>query len=938
MIKGAMNIVARLRPFSAADPMQHCFRRAFLLLTSTILTAVCYCTPVARAQDAVQQAGPVAEVRPLRALRSSSGSVIKRGPHFRLWQRIETLTDSSGNLIRQTNSYTQLGTGLHHWFGGQWIDSSDAIQITPTGGCATNNAHPLILTGNANVFGAVQLSLPRGGSLSSRVYGLSYLDVSSGKSVLISELQDSIGQLISSNEVFYSNAFAGDCAAGILCVLTKAGMEQDIVLQQQPPPPTDYGLNASTTLLQVITEWFNPPAPEITTNFVRSRRLPFDLTDETLRWGSMKIGPGKAFLMGDPHSTNRAVRVYKEWISIAGRQFLVEQIPLAFVAAQLESLPPPPPLPVTTNATGQTSYLRTPRLAFVWPRQSHTVDDSSRAKVRQVGPLGSMRTHDPARNSATPLRAEAVAAKPVSGFLIDYAILDSDTNDFTFADGSTYEITAPVYISGTTTLEGAIIKYDPGTKISLDTIDCETWNTAVLTARDDDGFGDVLADSTHVPSGFYADRALEIATDGDTSLGNLQIYYAHEGVHYLPPITQSATDSVDEIQIFDCGSGVYEETENSQSTGQWTRTMNLSGGFVMDADVALNGYFWGGSASLMASQVRSLANDDGYDMGQDYVLNVNAALINVNCVDCWGIDVEGSWHQVGADPPSASNLSLQTLENASLNFSLPGYDPNGFSISYRILASPLHGRLSQGSGSARTYTPAPGFIGTDVFTYVVNNGYLNSGIATVDITVNPTIAPVITAQPQDQRVSIGSTATFTVGAAGTSPFSYQWQRNRVNLLDSGHVSGSQTAVLTVSGASSADIGAYTVTVSNGGGSTTSQPAVLSLNFPCTLQINTGPQDFSSVPGDTATFSVVAVGAGPLSYQWLKNGVALANGGNVSGANSSLLSLQNVTRSDEGFYSVYVADQHCSTQSSPATLSVRGFTLWVTEPIPDSNLP
>jgi hypothetical protein len=38
-------------------------------------------------------------------------------------------------------------------------------------------------------------------------------------------------------------------------------------------------------------------------------------------------------------------------------------------------------------------------------------------------------------------------------------------------------------------------------------------------------------------------------------------------------------------------------------------------------------------------------------------------------------------------------------------------------------------------------------------------------------------AVAITTQPASQAVSVGQTATFTVGATGSGPMMYQWQKN-----------------------------------------------------------------------------------------------------------------------------------------------------------------
>ncbi len=84
-------------------------------------------------------------------------------------------------------------------------------------------------------------------------------------------------------------------------------------------------------------------------------------------------------------------------------------------------------------------------------------------------------------------------------------------------------------------------------------------------------------------------------------------------------------------------------------------------------------------------------------------------------------------------------------------------------------------------------------------------------------------APQITLQPANQSVSQGQTANFSVTATGTAPLHYQWSRNATT------ISGATGATYTTPAATSADNGAsFTVVVSNSAGSTTSQPAKLTV--------------------------------------------------------------------------------------------------------------
>ncbi|HTS11171.1 MAG TPA: hypothetical protein VMH00_03555 [Candidatus Limnocylindrales bacterium] len=85
------------------------------------------------------------------------------------------------------------------------------------------------------------------------------------------------------------------------------------------------------------------------------------------------------------------------------------------------------------------------------------------------------------------------------------------------------------------------------------------------------------------------------------------------------------------------------------------------------------------------------------------------------------------------------------------------------------------------------------------------------------------VVPTITAQPADQMVSTGQTATFSVTATGTSPLAYQWQKNGSN------VSGATAASYTTPATSSGDTGEqFKVVVSNSAGSVTSRAATLTV--------------------------------------------------------------------------------------------------------------
>ena len=180
-------------------------------------------------------------------------------------------------------------------------------------------------------------------------------------------------------------------------------------------------------------------------------------------------------------------------------------------------------------------------------------------------------------------------------------------------------------------------------------------------------------------------------------------------------------------------------------------------------------------------------------------------------------------------------------------------------------------------------------------------------------------APNITRQPSSIANYQGTTAFFSVLANGASPMTYQWRKNGTNLANTANVSGVTTPVLTLGAVDYPDAGSYTVVITNLGGSVTSSPAVLTV-LDGRPVIVSSPVSLTNNAGTQATFEVTATGT-LLNYQWQKNGVSLLEGGNVSGSTTSLLTLADVQRHDEGVYTVIITNNYGSLTSSPALLAV-----------------
>jgi hypothetical protein len=184
-------------------------------------------------------------------------------------------------------------------------------------------------------------------------------------------------------------------------------------------------------------------------------------------------------------------------------------------------------------------------------------------------------------------------------------------------------------------------------------------------------------------------------------------------------------------------------------------------------------------------------------------------------------------------------------------------------------------------------------------------------------TMNPSsstnaTAPSFASQPASQTVTVGQSGVFSVMVTGTAPLTYQWQKNNANVVSA--TSSTYTTTATVSGDNGAT---FRVVVTNPVTSITSNSATLTVTTSSVgPSITTQPANQTVTAGQTATFSVVAAGTAPLSYQWQKNNA------NIPGATSASYTTPATVSGDNGAtFRVMVTNSVTSITSNSATLTV-----------------
>ena len=271
--------------------------------------------------------------------------------------------------------------------------------------------------------------------------------------------------------------------------------------------------------------------------------------------------------------------------------------------------------------------------------------------------------------------------------------------------------------------------------------------------------------------------------------------------------------------------------------------------------------------------------------------------------------------QLFIDPSGSSSLTAIVVDPPVIATALANQTVNegdGASFLVTAIGGPaltyqwnLDSQAISGATSATYSITAAQVADAGSYTVTVGNTAGNTTSSAATLTVNA--PPAITTQPANQTVNAGQPASFTVVASGPGTISYQWSK------DGTPIDGATAATYSISAASAAEAGSYTVYVSSAYGNLTSNAATLTLNVPPAI---TGQPASQTVNADQpASFTVTATGTAPLGYQWSKDGTPL------SAATADTYSIVTTQGSDAGSYTVVVTNVAGDATSSAAILTV-----------------
>jgi uncharacterized protein YhjY with autotransporter beta-barrel domain len=332
----------------------------------------------------------------------------------------------------------------------------------------------------------------------------------------------------------------------------------------------------------------------------------------------------------------------------------------------------------------------------------------------------------------------------------------------------------------------------------------------------------------------------------------------------------------------------------------WTQTLTASGGSApytwtaigLPAGITLDsttGVLSGTPTATGSFTLRAIATDSNNASGTvNYTLNVSEAL------------------------PIARAVAATVSANSSNN-TLPLALSGGVATAVNIANAPAHGTATA-SGTAITYTPNPGYSGSDSFTYNATNSAGSSANATVLLTITATPLTFTPAGGSFPAATVGSAWSQTVAVSGgTSPYTYSASSLPAGITLNG-ASGVFSGTPTLAGNYSFQV---TATDSAGSGSTVSYTLSVNEAVPVAsavmASVGAGSSDNAITLSIAGTVTSVAV------IRQASHGTAIAAGTRIR-----YTPVSNYTGSDSFTYTATNASG--TSQEASVSLNVAAATL------------
>jgi hypothetical protein len=252
-------------------------------------------------------------------------------------------------------------------------------------------------------------------------------------------------------------------------------------------------------------------------------------------------------------------------------------------------------------------------------------------------------------------------------------------------------------------------------------------------------------------------------SDTTVTFGSLTYIGRQINAEYVTPSSQLVGKTIDSItlQLQRVGSppgtfqvGVFNADLTPKKSFEIRDTSTLSGSlqnyefrlsnnelYTIQAGDRIGVKYNGGSSSSGVSVMIDRNLSDPFDGANSYRTRYESSWLTDTGEDMYMI-LKQTHASSANSAPTAASQSVSTNENRTVTITLSGSDPDGQPVKFYIAKPPSHGILGVINQATRTvnYIPYDYFDGNDSFTFVANDGSLDSSAATVSINVVNTVA------------------------------------------------------------------------------------------------------------------------------------------------------------------------------------------------------
>ena len=373
--------------------------------------------------------------------------------------------------------------------------------------------------------------------------------------------------------------------------------------------------------------------------------------------------------------------------------------------------------------------------------------------------------------------------------------------------------------------------------------------------------------------GIYRDATLDLSDTAFVDAPAISMSYTCKGID----LNWSVVSGADHYEVY-----------RRSSTGSWTHIGSSVSTNYQDQNVTDGTYYYGIVGMTSNNKVINVYNDKysvDYECHHTVVTDpaVEATYDHPgltegsHCSVCGKVIVEQQ-----EIPQLVSEITITTqpsdysgLVGTTAKFTVVA-EGEGLTYQWQLKKGTSWANQSSGGATTPTFSvKVEESRNGKIYRCVISDSH-GKEVATEPVTLivkQPSIT--ITEQPVDYSGIAGSTARFTVVAAGEG-LSYQWQLKKGSSWANQNSGGAKTETFSVKAEESRNGKVYRCLITDvNGEQIATNPVTLTLREPSVV-ITSQPTDFSGTVGSIARFAVEAQGDG-LTYQWqLKKGSSWAN--------------------------------------------------------------